>query len=184
MTSGRVLPSGFVASQRLAQPKAPNSVARKNICPASGDVTPCGPPASALGGSRARVHRQQSRACTSTVSQPDTNCITSSRRAHRRRDTAESVRGAHAVAGRTGTEARHAGLFGGGGEAPYRARAAPPTEQSSAPHRRRPLLVPQPSSVNCWAESCLQRRMRAGELPRSLKSAHSISDCALTASEA
>ena len=35
-----MLPSGFVASQRLAQPKAPNSVARKNIWPTSGDVTP------------------------------------------------------------------------------------------------------------------------------------------------
>ena len=35
-----MLPSGLVASQRLAQPKAPNSVARKNIWPTSGDVTP------------------------------------------------------------------------------------------------------------------------------------------------
>ena len=36
-----MLPSGLVASHRLAAPKAPNSTDLNTTCPASGDCTPC-----------------------------------------------------------------------------------------------------------------------------------------------
>lgn len=38
-----MLPSALVPNQRLDAPKALNSVARKNICPARGELTPCRP---------------------------------------------------------------------------------------------------------------------------------------------
>ena len=36
-----MLPSGLVASHRLAAPKAPNRTDLNTTCPASGDCTPC-----------------------------------------------------------------------------------------------------------------------------------------------